>query len=463
MPIRLRLTLWNSFLFGIIIAIVIGVVYFTHRQSTYNDVDNIVSNIVTHVKEEVTRQLEEGKRLQNVNVSVNSFSGDEIAVMIRDKQRNLVYSNSHTFLQNHKKIEDQIQLRAIGFDTIYDENDIKIRLKNSLINIENTNVGSIQVFFSLESVDKELKQFKWFVISLALVGIFLASIAGWVIAKKTLRRVDLIAKTAKAIAHSQNFKHRVLHIGALDEIGYLTETFNDMLDSLEKVYMNQQRFLSDASHELRAPLTTIRGNLDLLHKMSSIPDAEKKEILNDMSSEAVRMSKLVSDLLSLARADAGQTLDKNIINLSRILIQVIDEMTLWDTSQTITSKIEDNIHIWGNSNSIKQLLIILMENALKYTSEKGLISVKITTYEKKALISIEDNGIGIESKEIPFVFERFYRTDTARQYAPDGTGLGLSIAKWIVEEHNGEIQLKSYPGEGTTIDLLFPLINYPSV
>jgi len=297
------------------------------------------------------------------------------------------------------------------------------------------------------------------VFGLTVLGIALASVAGWLLAKNTLRRVDIIGKTAKAITASQDLEQRVLYTGPLDELGQLAETFNQMLDSLEKAYKNQKRFLSDASHELRAPLTTIRGNLDILYKMKNIPESEKEEILEDIRNEAIRMSKLVSDLLSLTRADAGQTHQKNVINLSAIATEVMGEIESWNKAIRVEVQIKDHIKIWGDKDLIKQILIIIVENAINYTPVNGKILVTVTEEEEQAVIRIQDTGIGIQPEEMAFIFERFYRSEAARRKSPDGTGLGLSIAKWIIDEHQGRIEIESIPEEGTEFVVFLPLVH----
>lgn len=458
-PIRLRLTLWNCLLFGTIITVVISIVYYSHKQSHYHEVDRTISNISSHIQEEIKDQLEEGKLLKEVNVFVDSFAVNEIAVMVKSSIGELIKTNSHAFFQSHELIKDTTVLKDEKLQTITDDNGIRIRIKITPIYQNGIQTGYLEILYSLQSLDQSIQRFKWTVIGLTILGITIAAIVGWFLAKNTLRRVDLIGKTAKAIATSQDFQQRVMYTGPPDELGQLTETFNQMLDSLEKAYKNQKRFLSDASHELRAPLTTIRGNLDILHKMKNIPQLEKEEILGDIRNEAIRMSKLVSDLLSLARADAGQILHMDVIDLSALASEVLTEIESWNKDVKVEVQIKDCINIWGDRNSIKQILIILMDNAIKYTPTNGRVFITIEEEDQHAIIQIKDTGIGINPEEVPFVFDRFYRTEAARKKSPDGTGLGLSIAKLIVDAHEGSIQINSKLGVGTEFIVNLPLIN----
>lgn len=458
MPIRLRLTLWYCFIFGIILTVIVSALYYTHTQSQYKAVDMMITNISAHVLEDINRQLDEGNILEELKVSIDVFSVDNIAILLKDKNGEIIKKKSNSYFGNDQHIESSDEVNYFELQTVTDDSGERLRKKNTPIFQDKEIIGYVETLYSLYSLDRSIQTFKWIVIGLTVIGIALAAIAGWILAKRTLWRVDLIGKTAKAIAVSQDFEQRVLYIGPPDELGQLTETFNQMLDSLETAYKNQKRFLSDVSHELRAPLTTIRGNLDILYKMKNIPELEKDEILSDIRSEVVRMSKLVSDLLSLARADAGQKFKPDLISLSSIAHEVIDEIEKWKKDVQVDAQIKGNVNLWGDRNLIKQLLIILLDNAIKYTPSKGNIFLTITVEGQQGVIVIKDEGIGISPEDVFSIYERFYRTKEAREFSPDGTGLGLSIAKWIVEEHKGEIEVKSKMGKGTEFIINLPLV-----
>ncbi|XJZ28056.1 sensor histidine kinase [Bacillota bacterium Lsc_1132] len=458
MPIRLRLTLWNSAIFGTILAIIISLIYYAHYRSHYEDVDMMLGTITSHVHEELNKQLNNGKKLENIQVSTDELGINQVAVMIRNRTGKLIDTNDHPFFRDHQLIWKNLSTKDGTYMTVTDNTGKRVRVLTTLIHQNDKVVGFIQTLYPLKELDQSLLKFKWLVIGLTVFSIVLASIAALFLVKKILSRVDLVRKTANAIAVSQDFQQRVMHTGPSDELGKLAETFNSMLESLEKAYTNQKRFLSDASHELRAPLTTIRGNLDILTNIKNIPEAEKEEILMDIRNEAIRMSKLVSDLLSLARVEAGQVGNKKFVCLSAIAKGVIAEIVSWEKQIKVKSQIDDHVCVWGDEDSLKQLIIILVDNAIKYTPPSGSILIKITDENEKAVIRVKDTGIGIDAGELPYIFERFYRTDSARRYSQDGTGLGLAIAKSIVEEHQGSILVNSNVREGTEFAISFPLI-----
>jgi PAS domain S-box-containing protein len=221
----------------------------------------------------------------------------------------------------------------------------------------------------------------------------------------------------------------------------------------------QQRFVADAAHELRAPLTSIRGNLDLMLRYPGIDKDEQQEMVYDLHQEALRLSRLVEDLLELARSDSGLKMRFQTVNLTDLLLELWNSVQQFNTSHTFELTDMAQVFITGDSDRLKQLVLILLENAAKYTPEGGTISLGLTKTETTATFHIQDTGIGIAPEDLEHVFERFYRADKARTRAkdPSGTGLGLSIAEWIVNGHKGKLWLESTLGQGTTVFIQLPM------
>jgi signal transduction histidine kinase len=234
-----------------------------------------------------------------------------------------------------------------------------------------------------------------------------------------------------------------------------------MLESIETAYHAQQRFVSDASHELRAPLTAIQGNLELLHRQSSMSEAERKEALTEVERESTRLTRLVADLLVLARADAGVSLKQCPVDLDALVLEAFHEARHLSQGQTLSLDPFEPARVEGNEDRLKQLILILLDNALKYTPANGQVTLGLHRRDTDVEIVVHDTGVGIAPEDLPLVFERFYRADPARSRDPGGTGLGLPIARWIVEQHDGEIKLESQPGQGTTAIVYLPLCLCP--
>lgn len=226
--------------------------------------------------------------------------------------------------------------------------------------------------------------------------------------------------------------------------------------SIQRAYDKQKKFVSDASHELRTPLSIFLGSVELLereekNRLSPLGH----EVLDDLKTETMHMNSLLENLLFLSRSDQNQQkVKKAQIHLSSLLESICHRFQpIVPDSIDLTCKIEDEVTILADSELIEQLLYILLENALHYT-ESGSIQVSLTSSNQQALIEVRDTGQGIEPKDIPHIFDRFYRADDTRDRS--GVGLGLSIAKTIIESHQGTIQVKSTPGIGTIFTIILP-------
>lgn len=262
------------------------------------------------------------------------------------------------------------------------------------------------------------------------------------------------------ITNADDLSRRLPDYGRDDEIGTLTIALNKTFERLEKQFRAQQRLLADVSHELRTPLTTVRGNLDLMRQIGEA-DPESLDIMQD---ELERMTRLVGDLLLLARADGGSTpLRQQTVELDTILIDAYKQLKPLAIRSQMELIIRDitPVRLHGDSDKLKQLLLILLDNALKYTPPGGQVFLSLDRRENEAVLTVEDNGPGIPPEHLPHIFDRFYRIDKARTRAMGGSGLGLSIAKWVTEAHNGHIEVKSDPHHGTTFRVFLPALPDP--
>ncbi len=230
-----------------------------------------------------------------------------------------------------------------------------------------------------------------------------------------------------------------------------------MLATIEQAYQAQKQFVADASHELRAPLTAIQGNLELIERHREMSADERQEAINEASREARRLTQLVADLLALARADAGVPLRRDRVELDRVLLDAVGEARHLANGQRLEVDALEPSEVLGDADRLKQLALILLDNALKYTAPNGSVSVGLRRNGRNVILEVHDNGIGIAKEDLPRVFERFFRADPARRRDAAGTGLGLSIARWIADQHGADISLSSEPGHGTRVLVTLPL------
>ncbi len=263
-----------------------------------------------------------------------------------------------------------------------------------------------------------------------------------------------MATAARQITRADDLSRRVPYANRPDEIGDLARAFNQTLERLERLFRTQQRLLADVSHELRTPLTTIRGNLDLMRRMGDTDP----ESLGAIQVEIERMTRLVGDLLLLARADSGGLpLERKLVELDNILFDVYRQVRMLEPPVEIELKAVDQIIVLGDADRLKQLILNLVENAVKYTPPGGKVSLSLSKEMDWAFFEVADTGVGIPPENLPHIFDRFYRVDKSRARAQGGSGLGLSIAKWIAQAHGGAIRVHSQVGEGTTFTVTLPL------
>ncbi len=318
----------------------------------------------------------------------------------------------------------------------------------------NSPLRILQVAHSLADQDATLAVLRLVLIGGGLVATLLAFGAGWLLAGTALRPIARITQTARAIGDARDFDRRVVHGGPRDEVGRLATTFNAMLAGLQEAYQTQRRFVADASHELRTPLTTIRGNLGLLEREPPIAAADRRAVLADLVSESERLSRLVADLLTLARTDAGRPLRHEPVPVAPLLADLCRRLGHSHAGRRIHREEANDVAVLGDPDALTQVLLIVLDNALKFTPPGGEVGVTTTIGEGRVSIAVRDSGPGIAPEALPHIFERFYQGDMAR--TETGTGLGLAIAKALVEALHGDIHTESMPGRGSTFTVTLP-------
>jgi signal transduction histidine kinase len=295
---------------------------------------------------------------------------------------------------------------------------------------------------------------------LSLVG---ALAATWLVAGRALRPVDLMADTAEEIGRTRDLSRRLPEIHSRDEVSRLSGSFNSMLAELQDAYhrlestlATQQRFVADASHELRTPLTTILSNVGLLLGGKRLTEIDRGAALRDIEDESERMSRLVQELLTLARADAGQHLELGPVNVASIASDVCRQARRLHPDRQI--ELRDGkapAAVEGNADALKQLLWILVDNAVRHTPKNSPVKVSVQREAGAVALSVDDEGPGIPAADREQIFERFYQADPAR--SGEGTGLGLAIARWIAREHRGSVVAGESSQGGASFRVRLPL------
>ncbi|MBD8499812.1 sensor histidine kinase [Paenibacillus arenosi] len=482
MSIRLRLTVWYSALLAFTL--------FVFGISIYAFVDyNIYSDIKNRLKHQTKQMSVQSTVKWNGDISFDIFVPPN-----SDNSFEELYIQTYNYTSKEYRFSENLQDLRMKFPYPSSPKDVQEGYKrlnvsgnefyvyHQPIDIGGEVVGLIQVGAYTGDHAAFFKLLRTILIFASMVTVVIAFSLGLFLAQKSLRPIENIIRATNRVQKGADLSVRIPREGPPeDEIGQLTETINSMLgrmetfyNELDDAYRAQRRFVSDASHELRTPLTTIRGNVDLLEKMWSTKNTNElpltedereqmsEEALRDIGDEARRMSNLVNDMLSLARADAGYKVEKEVVEVKGLIEEVVRRAQfLPRTSDWIFEENAElsNKFVRGNKDYLQQMLFIFIENAFKYTPSGSVELIAVVQNDQLGL-RIKDSGIGMDEHEVPHIFERFYRADVSRGIT-SGTGLGLSIAKWIIDEHGGSVEVMTQPGEGTTFIVWLPLVHIP--
>jgi len=321
--------------------------------------------------------------------------------------------------------------------------------------------GYVVAARAANSVQAQLAGLRGFLVLSGVAILIAALLASWLAAGRALRPLDTVARLMEEIGLTRDLGRRLPPTRTYDEVGRLTVAFNRMLQQLQQTQQqlagaleSQRRFVADSSHELRTPLTTVRNNAGLLLHRSDLAPEDRQAALQDIASESERMGRLVGDLLTLARADAGQPMQHHALDLAPLVDDVARQARRTYPTRTFSVWTEQAV-VTGDAEALTRLLWILIDNAARYTSEGGHIDVHLITRPGQGYeLMVSDDGIGIAADDLERIFDRFFRSDAARAGA--GAGLGLAIARSIAEQHHASIQARNRVGGGAVFTVLLP-------
>jgi heavy metal sensor kinase len=317
-------------------------------------------------------------------------------------------------------------------------------------------VRVIRVGSSLRNVAETRTRFLLVMGGLLPVGLLLAGLGGWVLARRALSPVGRMADAARRIS-AERLAERVEETGAGDELDRLARTLNRMLSRLDEAFQQVRRFSADASHELQTPLTTLRGELEVALRSARSPE-EYRETLKSALEEIERISRLVEGLLILARAESGALrMDRRPVDLAGLVEEVYWRLKVLadERSVELLMAVEEPVAVSGDRDRLRRLLVNLVDNAVKYTGPRGRVRLSLARDGDRARIEVADTGRGIPGEALERIFQPFYRSEEV--LSEQGSGLGLSIARSIALAHGGEVTVTSSPGEGSTFRVLLPL------
>ncbi|MCX7966425.1 MAG: ATP-binding protein, partial [Syntrophorhabdaceae bacterium] len=446
LPIKWKLTLWYSLILASILVVFSSGVYIYFKNSLQKSIDTKIKSIAdvlssamveTHgasVFNNFERYLENvlGKKPKGKFIQIMDSSG-RIGAKMSDME-------TETIPTSFSALEKALKGEVI-YETI--ETPTKERIRTVIVPIiekDKDRVTSIvQVGTSLEDFDETMRRLLIIFLISIPTSIAITTVSGYFLARKALKPVDKIRRAAIKIS-SSNLDERIDIGGKRDELGRLATTFNDMIERLKDSFQRINQFSIDVSHELKTPLTILKGETEVALRKERTADDYKK-ILKSNLEEIDRMTKIIDDLLLLSKAESNNILiNKEDIAIKDLIADICMNMENYAKNKGVELVLGniDEVNLKGDEIKLRRMLSNIIENGIKYNSEGGKVEVYSALNDGYINIYIKDNGMGIPESDIKFIFDRFYRGDKSRR-RETGSGLGLSISKWIAEAHNGTI------------------------
>lgn len=460
--LRFKLTLWYVAILGVTLCAFSFFLYLTLSEGLYRSLDNKLRTTAEVIAASIRRPFGPGPSLADIDQIMREHFGIRPLgrfVQVLDETGKRSSNIRNVDIPMSMETLERVSKGETVFETVTVAKE-KIRLVTLPIFEKGRMVGIVQVGSPLEEIEEALRQLLLILLVAVPSVLILAVVGGLFLANKALRPVDEITNTARKIGSSGDLSQRIrLKRKVDDEIGRLAATFNEMIAKVENSFQQIKRFTADASHELKTPLTILRGEIEVGLKRLRTPE-EYQKILASNLEEVKHMSRMVEDLLTLARADMGALeLRKEVVDLGGLVREVWEEVRLWaeDKGVELLFQEDGEARIMGDRGRLRQLALNLIDNAIKYTPSGGRVELRVVRDGDEVTFSVADTGEGIPPEDLQRIFERFYRVDKARSRQRGGTGLGLSICKWIAEAHGGRISAESELGRGSKFHVFLPL------
>jgi heavy metal sensor kinase len=454
--IRLRLTLWYVFLLAIILGGFSAGIYVTLRHSLYANLHDSIeargNDLLTVVRYDGDRPTLSG------SISTDSPDLGEQFVRVFDASGELTFDNSGEAgavpvdrAAVQKALTGKTDTRGISAGG----DPFQVRIVP--IERDGQVTGALEVGRASGDVADTLRTLLLILGIAYPVTLVVASFGGIFLAGRALSPIDRLTRLARRMS-AEDLSERLNLRLPDDEVGQLARTFDEMIARLDDAFRRQRQFTADASHELRTPLTAIKGQVEVALNRPRNADAYR-EVLQTVNEEVDRLIRLVGSLLTLARADVGQIpIVAEAVTLPELVGSATEQVQPAAQQQNIELIVTRSpaMTLQADEDLLLQLLLNLLDNAIKYTPAGGRVTVGWTANGRQVELWVRDTGTGIASEHLPHIFDRFYRADKARSRAEGGAGLGLSICRWIAEAHGGSISVESTPGQGSTFTIRLP-------
>jgi signal transduction histidine kinase len=455
--LKFNLTIWYMIILFFVLIFFSSILYFYLEDQLHEEVNNILQMEIEGIENKI-KNIDQSNNSYLNNI-ISSTNKENFKLLFFDSQGNLEAgnlernSNLEFLAEDIKKMNDFKILE-------YNDEEWAFMSKDYYIT-EGEKVGYFGLAYSLAKENNMLNNLMLILFISIPITLILASGGGYFLAKRALNAIDTISSTAEKISQNNMSQRIKISEGRGDEVGRLIKTLNNLLDRLESSFYRQKQFNADVSHELRTPISVIKAQIDESLDLENKLTFDQKDALLTIKKQIDQMNNLISQMLILAKADENSfELDKEEFELNIVVDTVIEEMDnlAIEKDISILKEIEarENFKIKADLSLITQLLLNLIENAIKYTQPSGKIIVRLSKSNDYYQLNIIDNGIGIAEEDISNIFKRFYRVDKSRSREYGGTGLGLAICNWIVNIHDGEIKVNSSLEAGSDFSIILP-------
>ncbi len=454
--IKSKIILAYTIVFGVILTVFAGVIYNSTKKTAFNKLDTNLKGYAISLRTEIEDEFDDTSYLdikKLKSVEAKGLTGERFQlferngkIVLKDSILSKIPFNEFSKVMNNSFVYER---RKIGHH--------RYHILWSKFETENDSVYILETAASVKDVFEELDRLFYLFLIIIPAGLILTGFAAYYISKAAFKPITNMADTAKNIS-GKNLDMRLELPKAKDEVRSLGETLNEMIERIDNAFKSQKRFVANASHEIRTPLTVIQTELEILGK--KLKDQDEKESISTVLSEIEDLTKLTNSLLTIAKLDSSQTK----LNISQIRI---DEL-LADCAQAMNNaalkknikinlSINDPVEIQADKEKLKSVFLNLIDNAIKYSNQDSTVKIILERMtDNKIKIGFEDTGYGILSSEIPYIFNRFYRSNETRAEI-SGSGLGLAIAKEMLDLHGGEIKVESKIGKKTIFTITLPL------
>jgi heavy metal sensor kinase len=460
LPTRTRLTFWYVLLLtGTQLALGAAALWLLGR-ALYANADDVLRSRADALQVQV--DLDKGRITFSSEAgpigSLPSLAAGLDVVRVWDRSQRLVFEqvNLADFPLPDRADLEAALAEADQLETVRAPDGTEVRLVLQPVKEKGKVIAAVQVGRSLADIAALLDRLRLLGAACLLLALALAWVGGSFLAARALAPVRQITRAAERV-EAHDLSQRLGLDLPDDELGRLAATFDRMIDRLDDAFERQRRFTADASHELRNPLAIIRAQAEAARERAREPDYDRRVFVS-IEEESVRLGRLVESLLVLARADEGQALKLVPLDLEELVSEVGEQIAprLHQHQLSLRVDAEETAAVHGDETWLGQLLLNLLDNALRHTPAGGQVTLSLTPAAAGVVISVADTGEGIAAEHLPHLFERFYRVDQARGRSAGGTGLGLAICDWIARAHGGHLTVRSQLGQGTTFNLWLP-------